>query len=252
MSCSSSLTPRHRKTHRKRRSNHRPLSRAPSAPSTPRHYLSHHRKPNPRQSIYVGFAGGDCLAGPVVACASYSEQDKPKDCAFAETSVRQIDKTNVVAAKMSAGERAVELLRLKKPCPRGTRVMVKGLFSLSIDLPCTATLDQQIHPAVEEANHKAECYRKKKMLQYHQRFPEWGFNQHYGKPTPEHRQLVVEQAQAFKKQRQSTTNVNPLFKIYRRSFTPLKRFAHVLFSQSTHLPPKHRDTALLTRIKRRK
>ena len=121
----------------------------------------------------------------------------------ATASVHEIDQINILQASLLAMHRAVDALGI-----RPTEVWVDGLYCPPINLPVKAIVKGDTCIAqISAASILAKTARDAEMLQMHQRFPQYGFDQHKGYPTAAH--LL-----ALKKH-----GVSP---IHRRSFAPVR------------------------------
>ncbi|MCE2916941.1 MAG: ribonuclease HII [Rubrivivax sp.] len=156
----------------------------------------------------VDEAGRGPLAGPVVAAAvildprrpirgladskamSAARRERLYDAiqaealcvCVAEASVDEIDTLNILGATMLAMQRAVAGLRL---VPQ--RVLVDGNRVPSLAMPVAAVVqgDARI-AAVAAASILAKVTRDRGCETLHQVYPDYGFAQHKGYPTPEH------------------------------------------------------------------
>jgi len=181
----------------------------------------------------VDEAGRGPLAGPVYAAAVILDADKPiaglKDSkllsaprrealsalirtqaiafSVAQAGVEEIDRLNILHATMLAMQRAVASLGMQPDeawidgnrCPRlacRARAFVQG---------------DRLHPVISAASILAKTARDAEMLRLHERFPQYGFDQHKGYPTPEHLALL---------ERYGPCDV------HRRSFAPVRRVLH--------------------------
>jgi ribonuclease HII len=134
--------------------------------------------------------------------------------AVAWASVEEIDRLNIFRAAMLAMRRAVETLKVApeeawidgKHCPElacRTRAIVDG---------------DATHKVISAASILAKTARDAEMALLHQQFPQYGFDQHKGYATPEHRQLLAQFGPCA---------------IHRRSFEPVRiLFEKNLFSES--------------------
>jgi len=114
-------------------------------------------------------------------------------------SPQEIDRLNIHRATLLAMTRALNRLRL-----RPDLVLVDGLFTPPVDLPCRAVVrGDRSEPAIMAASIVAKTLRDRWMRLYARRDPRYGFEKHKGYPTVEHRRRV----QAF--------GLSP---IHRRSF----------------------------------
>lgn len=156
----------------------------------------------------VDEAGRGPLAGPVVAAAVILDDLRPIKrladskalgpktrerlydeiranalcCAIAEASVEEIDRLNILHATMLAMQRAVAALRIPPH-----RVVVDGNRVPALPMPAAAVVkgDAKV-AAVSAASILAKVHRDRLCLELHERFPDWGFAEHKGYPTPEH------------------------------------------------------------------
>lgn len=177
----------------------------------------------------VDEAGRGPLAGPVVAAAVILDPKRPIDglddskklnharrelldtairrqaLAFSviEVSPADIDRLNILAATLWAMQLAIEGLKHApvlalvdgnhppKACCR-VRTIVGG---------------DALEPAISAASILAKVARDRCMVEWHRRFPDYGFDRHKGYPTPEHLRLLRE--------------LGPCG-IHRRSFAPVR------------------------------
>lgn len=156
----------------------------------------------------VDEAGRGPLAGPVVAAAvilddlrpirgladsktlsaprreALAEQIRARAlcCAVAEASVDEIDRLNILQATMLAMRRAVEALRLKPG-----KVLVDGnrLPTLGVRAEAIVKGDAKV-AAISAASILAKVHRDRLCLELHEAWPQYGFAEHKGYPTPEH------------------------------------------------------------------
>ena len=116
-------------------------------------------------------------------------------------SVEEIDEVNIFHASHLALIRAVQALKTKPQ-----KILVDGKFlpKQGFSAPATAVIkgDQKCL-SIAAASVVAKVYRDEMMLQLDQKFPEYGFAQHKGYPTPQH-------ARALKK--------GGVTEVHRRSF----------------------------------
>jgi ribonuclease HII len=100
----------------------------------------------------------------------------------------EIDRLNIHHATLLAMARALERLEL-----RPDLVLVDGLFTPPVDLPCRAVVrGDGIVPAIMAASIIAKTLRDRWMRLYARREPRYGFECHKGYPTQAHRQRVRE------------------------------------------------------------
>lgn len=178
----------------------------------------------------VDEAGRGPLAGPVVAAAVILDPGRPivglNDSkklsarrravlaeairasavawAVAEASVEEIDRLNILQASLLAMQRAVAALAVR---PR--HALVDGTHCPP--LPCTVEAvvggDGRI-ASIAAASILAKTTRDAGMLEWHARYPQYGFDRHMGYPTAFHLQALREHG------------VTPQ---HRRSFAPVAR-----------------------------
>ena len=156
----------------------------------------------------VDEAGRGPLAGPVVAAAvilddrhaikgladskklsarrreALFEEIRAKAlcCSIAQASVEEIDELNILQATLLAMRRAVMGLRLPPKL-----VLVDGNRLPVLDIRAEAIVkgDDKV-PAISAASILAKVTRDRWCLEYHQQFPQYGFDQHKGYGTADH------------------------------------------------------------------
>jgi ribonuclease HII len=103
-------------------------------------------------------------------------------CSIAEASVHEIDELNILQATLLAMRRAVMGLRLPPKL-----VLVDGNRLPVLDVRCEAIVkgDDKV-PAISAASILAKVSRDRWCLEYHQQFPQYGFDQHKGYGTADH------------------------------------------------------------------
>jgi ribonuclease HII len=185
---------------------------------------------NPRVLMAgVDEVGRGPLAGPVVAAAvilnkeCYIEgikdskqltaskrryldleiRDKALAVAIGLAEVEEIDRLNILQAALLAMHRAVEALMLQP-----TLVLVDGNRCPKWSYESHAIIggDQKVS-AISAASIVAKVHRDQIMIDYHQQFPQYGFNQHMGYGTLLHRQALKQHGPCA---------------IHRRSFSPVR------------------------------
>ena len=156
----------------------------------------------------VDEAGRGPLAGPVVAAAvilddlrpiigladskklSAARREKLYDeirakalcCSIALATVEEIDTLNILQATLLAMKRAVNGLRL-----RPHKVLVDGNRLPAIDILAEAIVKgDALVPSISAASILAKVYRDRWCTDYHQQFPQYGFDGHKGYGTAEH------------------------------------------------------------------
>ncbi len=156
----------------------------------------------------VDEAGRGPLAGPVYAAAVILDKARPidgladskqlhearrsalaieiKSCAsawaIACASAEEIDQHNILRASLLAMRRAVLALRLVPQL-----VVVDGTHCPVVDMTVAAIVkgDSKV-AAISAASILAKTARDTEMFALHEKFPEYGFADHKGYPTPQH------------------------------------------------------------------
>lgn len=156
----------------------------------------------------VDEAGRGPLAGPVVAAAVILDELQPIKgladskaltaarrqalyeqimarclcCAVGQASVEEIDRLNILQATLLAMQRAVQGLRLKP-----VKVLVDGNRLPRLPMLAEAVVggDARV-PAISAASIVAKVTRDQWCVDFHQRYPQYGFDAHKGYGTPEH------------------------------------------------------------------
>ena len=130
-------------------------------------------------------------------------REKALAVAIGWAEVEEIDRLNILQASLLAMQRAVEALTLQP-----TLVLVDGNRSPRWSYESHAIIggDQKVS-AISAASIVAKVYRDQKMIDYHQQFPQYGFDQHMGYGTLLHRQALQQHGACA---------------IHRRSFAPVK------------------------------
>ena len=103
-------------------------------------------------------------------------------CSIAQASVEEIDALNILQATLLAMRRAVMGLRLPPKL-----VLVDGNRLPVLDVRAEAIVkgDDKV-PAISAASILAKVSRDRWCQDYHQQFPQYGFDQHKGYGTAEH------------------------------------------------------------------
>ena len=156
----------------------------------------------------VDEAGRGPLAGPVVAAAVILDERQPIRgladskklsakrrealfdeirakalcCSIAQASVQEIDQINILQATLLAMRRAVLGLRLP---PKLVLVDGNRLPALEMRAQAIVKGDATV-PAISAASILAKVSRDRWCADYHQLFPQYGFDQHKGYGTAEH------------------------------------------------------------------
>ena len=156
----------------------------------------------------VDEAGRGPLAGPVVAAAVILDdrhaikgladskklsarrrealfdeiRAKALCCSIAQASVEEIDELNILQATLLAMRRAVMGLRLP---PKLVLVDGNRLPVLEMRAEAIVKGDAKV-PAISAASILAKVSRDRWCLEYHQQFPQYGFDRHKGYGTADH------------------------------------------------------------------
>lgn len=118
-------------------------------------------------------------------------------------SVAEVDQLNILRATMLAMKRAVESLAVVP-----TEVLIDGNRCPELPYPARAIVrGDSLVQQISAASIVAKVARDSYMLQLHQRYPQYGFDQHKGYPTQAHLQAL------------RTYGVSP---VHRRSFGPVR------------------------------
>jgi ribonuclease HII len=160
----------------------------------------------------VDEAGRGPLAGVVVAAAVILHPDRPISgladskklsaskreqlalkiqqqawaWAVAEASVEEIDRLNILQASLLAMKRAVMSLTLKPEM-----VLVDGNRLPELEFPMQAIIGGDAsQPSISAASILAKTSRDAALIELDQRYPDYGFAQHKGYPTPQHLQAM--------------------------------------------------------------
>src|SRR5919106_4174619 len=134
--------------------------------------------------------------------------------AVAQASVEEIDRINILRAALLAMRRAVEALEIQPH-----EAWVDGQMCPDLACRSRAIVDGDAkHKVISAASILAKTARDAEMCALHQRFPQYGFDQHKGYSTPEHLDLLRRHGPC---------------EVHRRSFDPVRIFfERDLFSES--------------------
>jgi ribonuclease HII len=182
----------------------------------------------------VDEAGRGPLAGPVVVAAVILDPARPIDglddskrlderrrealfprirqralaWTVVEVQADEIDRLNILQATLLGMRRAVERLPV-----RPALVLIDG--NRLPELPCAARAivgGDGLEPAISAASILAKVTRDRLMLEWHERYPQYGFDRHKGYPTRAHLESLVRHGPCA---------------IHRRSFAPVREAMRV-------------------------
>jgi ribonuclease HII len=120
----------------------------------------------------------------------------------------EIDRINILQATMLAMQRALQNL-MERFQITPSLVLVDGNRTPVIDIPAQAIIQGDAsQPCISAASILAKVTRDHEMISLHQQYPQYGFDQHMGYPTPQHLEKI------------STIGLIPG---YRLSFGPVRK-----------------------------
>jgi ribonuclease HII len=106
--------------------------------------------------------------------------------AVAHASVEEIDRINILRASLLAMRRAVEILNIQPH-----EAWIDGQMCPDLPCPARAIVDgDATHKPISAASILAKTARDAEMCALHDRFPQYGFDQHKGYATAEHLEAV--------------------------------------------------------------
>ncbi|MDF1678526.1 MAG: ribonuclease HII [Legionellaceae bacterium] len=126
-----------------------------------------------------------------------------KSYAFGRVDAEEIDVINIHAASLLAMQRAVAGLSVTP-----TRILVDGIHCPDVQMPCEAIIggDATV-AAISAASILAKVVRDEEMIALDKQYPGYGFAQHKGYPTKQHKEALKQ------------LGPSPL---HRRSFAPVR------------------------------
>ncbi|MBL8047078.1 MAG: ribonuclease HII [Chthonomonas sp.] len=140
---------------------------------------------------------------PAQRAALRTEIESEAQWAVVFVEVTEIDRHNILQATFRGMERAVAQLALDNPVLIDGNQIPPGLLGRS-----TAVVKGDAHEAaIAAASILAKEHRDEHMIRLHDEFPAYGFDQHFGYFTPEHRAALMEHGPCA---------------IHRRSFEPVQ------------------------------
>ena len=123
--------------------------------------------------------------------------------AVAWASVEEIDSLNILQASLLAMRRAVESLPVLPD-----EVLLDGTHCPELAVPARAVVDGDAKvKVISAASILAKTARDAEMRRLHERFPQYGFDEHKGYPTPRHLRALRRYG---------------VCEVYRRSFAPVR------------------------------
>ena len=123
--------------------------------------------------------------------------------AVAWASVEEIDRLNILQASLLAMRRAVESLSVAPD-----EVLLDGAHCPELAIPARAVVDGDARiKVISAASILAKTARDAEMHRLHERFPQYGFDEHKGYPTPRHLKALRRYG---------------VCEAYRRSFAPVR------------------------------
>jgi ribonuclease HII len=123
--------------------------------------------------------------------------------AVAWASVEEIDSLNILQASLLAMKRAVESLTLAPD-----EVLLDGAHCPALSVPARAVIDGDAKvKVIAAASILAKTARDAEMCRLHERFPQYGFDEHKGYPTPRHLEALRRYG---------------VCEVYRRTFAPVR------------------------------
>jgi len=129
--------------------------------------------------------------------------------AIAQASVEEIDRLNILQASLLAMRRAVDALRM-----RPDEAWIDGNQCPGLACPERAIVSgDRLHAVISAASVLAKTARDAEMRLMHERFPQYGFDQHKGYGTAEHLQCLEKHGPC---------------EIHRHSFEPVRRLLKLL------------------------
>ena len=130
-------------------------------------------------------------------------KDRSLGWAVAWASVEEIDELNILQASLLAMRRAVESLEFMPD-----EVLLDGAHCPELSVPARAIVDGDAKvKVISAASILAKTARDAEMCRLHQRFPQYGFDEHKGYPTPQHLAALRRHG---------------VCEVYRRSFAPVR------------------------------
>ncbi|HLU03015.1 MAG TPA: ribonuclease HII [Advenella sp.] len=115
-------------------------------------------------------------------------RDKALAWSIASASVAEIDQLNILGATMLAMKRAFEGLAMAGDQARAELVLIDGnQVPKGLNAPCHAVIKgDALHACISAASILAKTARDAQLLQLHEQYPQYAFDQHKGYGTALH------------------------------------------------------------------
>ena len=150
-----------------------------------------------------GMADSKLLSAPRRERLAAVIKEKSLVWAVAWASVEEIDSLNILQASLLAMSRAVESLGVVPD-----QVLLDGMHCPDLAVPARAVVDGDAKvKVISAASILAKTARDAEMRRLHERFPQYGFDEHKGYPTPRHLRALRRYG---------------VCEVYRRSFAPVR------------------------------
>jgi ribonuclease HII len=158
---------------------------------------------NPGRRAPAGIADSKLLSAPERERLAALIKERALAWSVAWADVEEIDRLNILQASLLAMRRAVESLAV---LPH--EVLFDGPHCPALAIPARAIVDGDAKVRViAAASILAKTERDAEMLRLHQRFPQYGFDEHKGYPTRAHLRALRRHG---------------VCEVYRRSFAPVR------------------------------
>lgn len=162
-----------------------------------------------RNAVIEGLKDSKQLSAAKRQYLSNEIHQKALAVAIGRAEVNEIDRLNILQASLLAMQRAVAALALAP-----TLVLVDGNRSPKWVYRSHAIIrGDQLIDSISAASIVAKVYRDQEMVQYHEQFPQYGFNQHMGYGTAMHLQALRQHGPCA---------------IHRQSFAPVRKWLNLV------------------------
>lgn len=157
----------------------------------------------PGRRAPAGIADSKLLSAPRREKLAGVIKQRSLGWAVAWASVEEIDALNILQASLLAMRRAVESLAFVPD-----EVLLDGAHCPQLATPARAVIDGDFKvKVISAASILAKTARDAEMRRLHERFPQYGFDEHKGYPTPRHLRALRRYG---------------VCEAYRRSFAPVR------------------------------